>query len=295
MTHLLVDPLPELNDPVLITAFAGSNDAGEAATAAVRWLARHLPARRIGGIDPESFHVFSDTRPTVRVANGERRISWPGHDLLVALGQSRRRDLLLLIAREPELRWRSYCDELISFAQRSQASLLVSLGGYRADTPHTRPVPVSGFATSGAWWNLLHDQGVSPSDYHGPSGVVGALHDRCRGAGLASFSLWSAVPMYLPNTANPKAALALLRQLDSLADLHLDLRRLEAAAAYFERQVDEAIKRDRRAGSYVRELERRADAAGTADDHEDSEPLPSAAEIIKDLEDFLRGGASGNP
>ncbi len=295
MTHLLVDPLPDLHDPILITAFGGWNDAGEAATAAVRWLARHLPARRAGGFDSESFHVFTDSRPTVRVVNDERRISWPGHDLLVAHGQERRRDLLLLIAREPELRWRTYCQELVSFAQRSQASLLVSLGGHRADTPHTRPVPVSGFATTGAWWNRLHDEGISPSAYHGPTGIVGVLHDTCRQAGIASFSLWGAVPMYLPNTANPKAALALLRRLDVLAELGLDLRRLEAAAGYFERQVDEAIKRDRRAGSYVRELERRADAAGQPESQSEPEPLPSAAEIIQDLEDFLRGGPSASP
>ncbi len=297
MPHLLLDPLPDLRDPVLLAAFAGWNDAGEAATAAVRWLVRHLTGRRVGGLDPEEFHVFTDTRPHVRLVDGERRISWPVHELFLTTNAALPRDLLLFVAREPELRWRTYCDELIDAARRAGAGALISFGAFLADTPHTRPVPISGFATSGEWLERLRAHGAMPSDYQGPTGIVGVLHDRCRAAGMPSASLWAAVPHYLPTTANPKAALALLRVLDGLLELGLDLRRLEAAAAFFERQVDEAVGRNRRAGSYVRDLERRADAAREAREErppETGSPLPSAEEIIKDLEDFLRGKSSGS-
>ncbi len=297
MPYLRLDPLPDLREPVLLAAFAGWNDAGEAATAALRWLVRHLAGRRVGGLDPEEFHVFTDTRPHVRLVDGERRISWPAHELFLATSATLPRDLLLLVAREPELRWRTYCDELIDAARRAGAGVLISFGAFLADTPHTRPVPISGFATSGEWLERLRSHGAMPSDYQGPTGIVGVLHDRCREAGLPSASLWAAVPHYLPTTANPKAALALLRVLDRILDLRLDLSRLEAAAAFFERQVDEAVGRNRRAGSYVRDLERRADAAReTREEHppETSSPLPSAEEIIKDLEDFLRGKSSGS-
>jgi proteasome assembly chaperone (PAC2) family protein len=297
MPHLLLDPLPNLREPVLLAAFAGWNDAGEAATAALRWLVRHLVGRRVGGLDPEEFHVFTDTRPHVRLVDGERRISWPAHELFLTTNPALPRDLLLFVAREPELRWRTYCDELIDAARRADAGALISFGAFLADTPHTRPVPISGFATSGEWLERLRAHGAMPSDYQGPTGIVGVLHDRCREAGLPSASLWAAVPHYLPTTANPKAALALLRVLDGVLELGLDLRRLEAAAAFFERQVDEAVGRNRRAGSYVRDLERRADAAREAREErppETSSPLPSAEEIIKDLEDFLRGRSSGS-
>jgi len=297
MPHLLLDPLPNLREPVLLAAFAGWNDAGEAATAALRWLVRHLVGRRVGGLDPEEFHVFTDTRPHVRLVDGERRISWPAHELFLTTNPALPRDLLLFVAREPELRWRTYCDELIDAARRADAGALISFGAFLADTPHTRPVPISGFATSGEWLERLRAHGAMPSDYQGPTGIVGVLHDRCREAGLPSASLWAAVPHYLPTTANPKAALALLRVLDGVLELGLDLRRLEAAAAFFERQVDEAVGRNRRAGSYVRDLERRADAAREAREErppEMSSPLPSAEEIIKDLEDFLRGRSSGS-
>lgn len=289
MTHLSLDALPELRDPALVVSFAGWNDAGEAATAAVRWLVRHLPARRVGGFDPEEFHVFTDTRPTVRLVEGERRISWPAHDLYAAVDPSRPRDLLLLVAREPELRWRTYCEHLLDLVREARIPTLVSLGAFLADAPHSRPVPITGFATAGGWQMRLQEHGAAPSDYQGPTGIVGVLHDFCRGADLPSFSLWAAVPHYLPTMANPKAALALLRRLDALLALGLDLRRLESAAAYFERQVNEAVNRNRRASGYVRGLERRTEAGSPEERAEPAGPLPSAEEVIRDLEEFLRG------
>lgn len=294
MAHLMVDALPELRNPVLIVTFAGWSDAGEAATAAARWLVRHLPGRRAGGFDCEEFHVFSDTRPTVRVVNDERRISWPAHDLFVAGGGEQRRDLLLLVAREPELRWRTYCDELMALAERTDTAMLVSLGAFFADAPHSRPVPITGYATDPVWAERLTALGATPSNYQGPTGITGVLHDRCQKAALPSFSLWAAAPHYLPTTANPKAALALVRRLDALLELKLDLHRLESAAAYFERQVNDAVRRDRRAAAFLRDLERRADNAEEPDSDDAPAPLPSADEVIRDLEEFLRGHTAGS-
>lgn len=293
MAYLLIDALPELRDPAMIVAFSGWGDAGEAATAAVRWLVRHLPGRRAGGFDSEEFHVFTDTRPTVRIVDDERRISWPGHDLYVAADPERRRDLLLYVAKEPELRWQTYCRELTGLAQRAGVSVLVSLGAFLADAPHSRPVPLTGFATEDDWWERLRGLGVTPSDYQGPTGIGGALHHQCRIDGLPSASIWAAVPHYLPTTANPKAALALLRRLDTLLGLDIDLSRLESASAFFERRVNDAVARDRRAGGILREMERRADAAGQEPVDEPSSPLPSAEDVIRDLEEFLRGRFSG--
>lgn len=289
MSHLSMETLDDLRDPVLIAAFAGWNDAGEAATAATRWLARRLPARKVGRIDPEDFHVFTETRPTSRFVGGERRILWPAHDLFLARNTTRPRDLLLLIAREPELRWRTYCDLVFDAVQQTGARAVLTLGALLADAPHSRPVPISGFATDGDWWMKLRDQSISPSDYEGPTGIIGVLHDRCREADIPSASLWASVPHYLPTTANPKAALALLRHVDQLLGLNLDLSRLEKAAAYFVRQVNEAAARDRRFAGYLRELERRAEGALPEPEAEPPEPLPSAEEVIRDLEDFLRG------
>jgi proteasome assembly chaperone (PAC2) family protein len=288
MLGLTLDRRPDLRDPVLIVAFSGWNDAGEAATAAVRWLVRRLPAQRMGGIDPECYHDFTSTRPTVRHAGGERRITWPQHDLYYHTDPESPRDLVMLVAREPELRWRTYSETVLEAARELGAAMLVTLGAFLGDTPHRRPVPVTGFATTDELRAELYSQGLGLSNYEGSTGVVSVLHQFARDAGLPSASLWAAVPQYLPTTANPKAALALLRELRTLLGLGIDLQRLEAAASFFQRQVDEAIGRDRRATGYIRELERQSD------DDPDEEPrrgranLPSADEVIRDLEAFLR-------
>ena len=291
MAGLSIDRRPVLRDPTLIVAFAGRNDAGEAASAAVRWLVRRLPAHRFASIDAEFYHVFTTTRPTVRLDDQkERRITWPPHDAYEHTDPEKPRDLALLFAREPELHWRSYCETVVELAHEINAGLLVSLGAFLADTPHSRDVPITGFATTDELRARLDGIGVGLSNYEGATGITGALHDFARRAGLPSASLWAAVPQYLPTTPNPKAALALVRALTAFLDLHLDLSRLEQAAGFFQRQVDQAIARDRRATGYVRGLEQRASQDPARSD-EPAPELPSAEDVIRDLEDFLR--ASG--
>ena len=288
MQGLTLDRRPELRDPALIVSFAGWNDAGEAASAAVRWLVRRLPAQRMGSIDPELYHDFTSTRPTVRMVAGERRITWPAHDVYYHTDPERPRDLVLLVAREPELRWRTYCETVLDLAREIGSSLLVSLGAFLGDTPHSRPVPVTGFATTDELRAEIYTQGIGLSGYQGPTGITGVLHDFARKADLPSASLWAAVPQYLPTTANPKAALALVREMRTLIGLSIDLQRLEAAAQFFQRQVDEAIGRDRRATGYIRELERRTDIEPGERESTPKAELPSAEDVIRDLEAFLR-------
>jgi proteasome assembly chaperone (PAC2) family protein len=287
---LKLDRRPELRNPALIAAFTGWNDGGEAASAAVRWLVRRLPGQRFASIDAEHYHNFSSTRPVVRLNGGERQITWPSHDAFFHTDPEKPRDLILMVAKEPEIQWRSYGDTVLELAQTMGVTTLVTLGAFLGDTIHTRPVPISGFATTPELGDRIVESGVTPSNYEGPSGMTALIHDFARRSELPSFSLWAAVPHYLPTTANPKAALALVRAVTKILDLDLDLRRLEAAASFFQRQVDQAIANDRRATGMLRALERRVDE-GDDEESSASEPtgaLPSADEIIRDLESFLR-------
>lgn len=293
MVGLNLDRTPELTNPALIASFAGWNDAGEAASAAVRWLVRRLPGQRMGAIDPERYHVFTSTRPTTRQIQGERRITWPPHDIFYHRDTNGGRDLILLVAREPELRWRSYCGAIIELATRMGATDLVTMGAFLADTPHSRQTPITGFGTSEEWRAKLDQLDIGGSNYEGPTGIVGVLHEFATAAGLPSVSVWAAVPHYLPTTANPKAALALLRRISVLLNLDLNLARLEAAASFFERQVDEAMTRDRRATGYLRELERRSDAEPGDETSDPPARLPSADEVIRDIEQFLKSQGPG--
>ena len=286
---LSIERIPELRSPALICGLSGWTDAGEAASAAVRWLVRRLPGKRFASIDAEHYHNFTSTRPTVRLVGGERRITWPVHDFFFHVDAQKPRDLALLVAKEPEMRWRSYSETVIELARQTGVTTIVTMGAFLGDTMHNRPVPLSGFATTPGLLERLDLAGAMVSNYEGPTGLASTLLDTARRAEIPAVSLWAAVPHYLPSTANPKAALALVRGIARVINVDLDLHRLEAAAAFFQRQVEEAIANDRRATGYVRELERRA--AANPSDLPSGEPageLPSAEQVIRDLEAFLR-------
>jgi hypothetical protein len=156
-----------LRRPVLITAFSGWNDAAEAATTAARYLASTFQAEKFAEIDPEEFYHFGLTRPQVRYkddAATEREIVWPATEFSVARATDLPRDLIIAVAIEPHLKWRTYCATVLELARRCQATLVVTLGALLAEVPHTRPVRISGSASDP---ELAARLGVRPSRYEG--------------------------------------------------------------------------------------------------------------------------------
>lgn len=265
---------------MLISAFRGWNDGAQAASLAASYLARNWNARRFADVDPEDFYDFQATRPHVALEEGyTRRIDWPEnvfyHAELPGLG----RDAVLLLGIEPNLRWRTFAGEIVSLAQGLEVELVVTLGALLADVPHTRPAPVTGSATDP---NLVEELGLSSSRYEGPTGIVGVVHDSCRGAAVPSASLWAAVPHYASLATSPKAALALCGRLTALLGTRVDLMELEEASEAYERQVSEAVAQDEETEAYVHELERRRDALGDVLD------VPSGDTLAAELTRFLR-------
>ena len=273
---VLLDGLPELTDPVVVTAFEGWNDAGDAATAAVDHLAAVFGARPVAELDPEEYYDYQVNRPTVAVdEDGRRRLTWPATRVLVARPAGR--DLVLVRGIEPSMRWRRYSAELLEVFDRLGSRLVVHLGALLADVPHTRPVPVSGTATAGA---VAEQLGVETSRYEGPTGIVGVLQDACDHADLPSLSLWAAVPHYVAQTPCPKATLALLNRVEEVADLAIPTGELPEDARAWERGVDELAREDDEVAAYVRSLE---SAKDTVD-------LPEATgdAIAQEFERYLR-------
>jgi len=288
---------PKLRRPVLVAGFQGWNDAGQAATAAVRWLARHLDGERVATILPDAFHVFSEmeSRPVVRQRGDERVIRWPSHDLFAIRGDKTwPADVVALVAHEPELRWRTYCEAVLFVARELQVDTVIVLGAFLAAVPHTRAVPITGYAADEGLSAMLESMGTLSTTYEGPTGAVSVLADAAENAGLPSASLWAAVPHYLPTTANPKAALALLRAVRDVTDIPLDLARLEDAAAYFETQVSDAVRTKSEVAEHVRELEATAEEAETSR-HSEAPELPNAADLISAFEEMLRRGRKDEP
>lgn len=289
MEYLEVHEVPSLRSPVLIMAFAGWNDAAQAATSAVRFLIKEWSAQPFASFDPEELFDFTSTRPHVRLdADLQRELEWPSNRFFYHADPGLERDVVLLLGTEPHLKWRTFTRAVLELAERCGVSLVISLGALLADTAHSRPVPLTGFATDPGLAERLGRQGITSSRYEGPTGIVGVLHDAFRRQGLPSASLWAAAPHYLGTTPNPKATAALLRTLDGLFSFHLDLRDLDEAAEHFERQVAEILGSNPEIAAYVQELEQRADASVEERPGDESAELPSGETMVRELEEFLR-------
>lgn len=276
------DP-PALRSPVLVAAFAGWNDAASAATTALEAIAASLDAEPVAEIDPEEFYDFQVTRPTIRMTEGQtREVDWPQNTIFAASAPTAERDLVLVSGIEPNLRWRAFTGAVLEAAERLDVEMVVTLGALLADVPHTRPVPITGLASDP---DLVERLGLSRSNYEGPTGIVGILHDACRRRDLTSASLWAAVPHYVAAVPNPKAALSLLRRLEGFTGIAIEASELEDAMDRFETQVDRAVAANPEIEELVRRLE---------DEHESEQVLgegqdvPSGDSIARDFQRFLR-------
>ncbi len=273
------DP-PELRSPVLVCAFAGWNDAAGAASTALETIAGSLEADVVAKLDPEDFYDFQVNRPTIRLIEGRtRHVDWPQNTFVSAPAPGATKDMILMTGVEPNLRWRSYATAILDVAERMGAEMLISLGALIADVAHTLPVPITGLASDE---KMIDELGLSRSNYEGPTGIVGVLHDQARERGMPSASLWAAVPHYVAAVPNPKAALALLRRLEGLTGIALEASELEDAMERFDQQVDRAVSANPEIEELVRRLESQQD-----DDIELPE-VPTGDTIARDFQRFLR-------
>ena len=288
MEHVIETAHPQLRSPVLIAAFEGWNDAGEAATFAVRFLADQWSAEPFASIDPEEFYDFTSTRPTVKLVDGlTREIEWPSNEVLSATVPGTDVDVALLIGTEPQLRWRTFCSEIVEVARSVGARLVVTLGALLAEVPHSRPVSIVGNAYNR---ELVERLGLQHSRYEGPTGIVGVLHDAMGHAGIPSASFWAAVPTYVPGAPSPKASLALVERTAELLAVPVETTELEIASASYERQIDSLVEDDEETAAYVARLEADADSpdGGSRDDDEDEPFDPDDHDLIGEVERFLR-------
>jgi predicted ATP-grasp superfamily ATP-dependent carboligase len=283
MQPLIWDRRPDdLRAPAMVCAFRGWNDAGDAASSAVSFLASSLDARRFARFDSEEFYDFQANRPCVRFAeDGGREITWPTVEIFEATAPRAPRDLVLVQGVEPSMRWRGFCAHIVDLAEALGVQVVVSLGALLGDVPHTRPVPMTGHASDPA---LMERLGLQGSNYEGPTGIVGVLHAACAEAGLPSVSLWAAVPHYVAAASNPKAALALVRRLEGLIGVSVDVSELESAATDYERQVGLAVQSDPEIQAFVERLEQAAES----EEQTSLEDVPSGDILAREFQRFLR-------
>jgi proteasome assembly chaperone (PAC2) family protein len=274
--------VPQLRSPMLVCAFRGWNDAAGVASTALGALADSFDSERIAEVDPEDYFDFQATRPTIQLAEGQtRQIDWPRNDLLAARVPGAERDLVLFDGTEPNLRWRTFSETVATAADALGVEMVITLGALVAEVSHTLPVPITGLASDE---DLIEELDLQRSNYEGPTGIVGVLHDSCRQVGMTSASLWAAVPHYVSAVPNPKATLALLRRLEGLTGIAVDAGELEEETASYEEQIGRAVA----ANPEIAELVERIEAVQAEQLGEDSAELPSADTLAREFQRFLQ-------
>ena len=284
--ELIVHRRPELRKPVLVAAFRGWNDGGQAASLAAGYLAKLWNAQEFAEIDPEGFFDFQVTRPHVSLVDGvTRKVDWPETAFRHASLPAIERDAVLLTGNEPNVRWKSFTSLIVDLVRDLNIELVVTLGSLLADVPHTRPAPVTGSASDP---ELVERLGLETSRYEGPTGIVGVLHDACRTSGIASASLWAAVPHYVSLAPSPRAAQALCDRLCTLLAVDIDTEELRQAGEAYAEQVSAAVATDEETQAYVEELEQRTD------EMPDEIQIPSGEALAAELTRFLRDRERGD-
>jgi len=275
LPHLRWTAQPDLPPaPVMIAAFGGWNDAGDAATTALDHLAEQWGAQPFAELDPEVFYDFTSTRPEVRIdVDGTRRIDWPTN--VFRAGRVGDLGVVTLTGVEPQLRWRTFCDHVLGVAAAVGAHTVITLGALLAEVPHSRPVSVFGTTAEGGTGLDLR-----PSRYEGPTGITGVLQAACQDHDIQAASLWAAVPTYVPAAPSPKAALALVQRTAALLERPVDTTELKFATDAYEHQVSQLVAEDEETTEYVAHLEQRYDEA--PDSFSDGESL------VDEVERFLR-------
>jgi proteasome assembly chaperone (PAC2) family protein len=270
MDTLIIHSIPPgLRRPVVITAFSGWNDAAESATIAARYLATTFHAEKFAEIDPETYYHFGLSRPYVRFKSGsetEREIVWPATEFSIAQPAELARDLVVGVAIEPHLRWKTYCAAVLELARRCEATLVLTLGALLAEVPHTRRA----------------------TRYEGPTGIVGVLNAICREQGVATATLWANVPHYISGIENPRATLALVQRVLTLLHGTADLSDLEEAVRQFDHDLGEIVSQNEKIAAYVKKLESRDAEVDQPSAPPAQSDLPPASELVAEIEQFLR-------
>lgn len=290
----------DLENPVMIVAFEGWNDAADVATGTIEHLGLNLAARQIAEIGGDEFFDYLDQRPVIRHSGGvSRSIEWPRIVVSACRPEGVANDVLLVHGPEPALRWRTFASRFVDLVDTLGVSQVVLLGAYLADVPHTRPVPLTGTAFSR---QRMTSMGVEASDYEGPTGMTGVLQQLLTEAGVPTLSLWAGVPHYVASPPNPRGTEAMLSWLAENLGMPVEMDSLRVQARTWVEKVDAAAGEDEDLNDYIRSLEERMDEEAGIDHGDDPEPdrgrassgeampLVDGDAIAAEFERFLRGG-----
>ncbi len=286
------------NGRLLVVAFEGWNDAGEAASGAVRTLKDLLDLYPIAEVDPEDYFDYQFNRPTIGIDDdGNRSLTWPSvtiygptrpnagrsaglaDDAEMRVSGDNGSNIYLLLGTEPSRGWKTFTREILDVVEANEITSIVFLGAMLADVPHSRPISVFTSSENAAVRSQL---GIERSAYEGPVGILSALADSAERAGVSTMSIWASVPHYVHNAPSPKATLAILDKLEEIVDVVIPRGDLVAEAQAWESGIDALAGDDDDMSSYIEQLEQARDTVDS--------PEASGEAIAQEFERYLRRG-----
>jgi len=267
---------------LLVVAFEGWNDAGEAASGAVTALKQQLEVLPILEIEPEDYFDYQFNRPTVALdESGRRQLTWPSVTMYgpVVVEPT---SVFLLTGSEPSRGWKTFTGEILDAIEANGIGGIVFLGAMLADVPHTRPI--STFVSTEND-ELRARFAIERSSYEGPVGILSVLADAAEKVGIPTVSIWASVPHYVHNAPSPKATLALIDKLEEITDLVIPRGDLVDEAQAWETGIDALASDDDDMSSYIEQLEQARDTVDS--------PEASGDAIAEEFERYLRRGGDG--
>jgi proteasome assembly chaperone (PAC2) family protein len=287
---------------MLVAAFSGWSDAGDAATGAVQYLVRYRQAELLAEFDSEDFYDFTQHRPIVNVdATGMRELIWPRNRFYIAEGTETTAPLLLFVGVEPSLKWRTFSAAFMDLAQSTDVEHVVTFGSLLNAVPHTRPPQVNASGSKQDVQRIMQGLGIQRGgSYRGPTGIASAIIEVCQQRSIAYSSFWGHVPHYIQTAPNPAVIQAILQNLSRTFGIAVNLKELEGQAAAFYERCEQAIAQEPSMRAYVKRLEQyfdevaNQDAASASASSASATPrnvaleFPNPEDLVEDLEDFLR-------
>lgn len=289
---------PFANGRLLVVAFEGWNDAGEAASGAVKSLKEQLDVYPIAEVDPEEYFDYQFNRPVVSYdEDGDRALTWPSvtiygpsrpnaelpesiaGDAELQLSANNHSNIYLLLGTEPSRSWKAFTREILETIVENGITSIVFLGAMLADVPHTRPISVF---TSSENPDVRSALDIERSSYEGPVGILSVLGQAAEQSGISTMSIWASVPHYVHNAPSPKATLAIIDKLEEIVDVVIPRGDLVSEATDWETGIDALAGEDEDMSSYIEQLERARDTVDS--------PEASGEAIAHEFEKYLRRG-----
>jgi proteasome assembly chaperone (PAC2) family protein len=275
-----IDEMPELNDPLFIAGFDGWGNALDISRGMVDYMVRKLKAKPFAKINADLFYRFDENRPLVEIENGLlKRLRPPGGKLYSARQGVEGRDLIILKASEPHLRWFHFVDAVLSLCQRAGVKMIISLGSMYDNVLHTDKI-ISALASSEEVISELKGANVLSINYKGPSAIHSTIHAEAKRRGLQCISLWCHCPYYLQGTTHFGLLSHLGSMLASWGGFRLDTEELETTWRNLGKQIQTIIDKNPELREMINDL-RKAKVKGSLDGSRKNDK-------VIHLEDFLK-------